>query len=220
LKTVEEALETREPQVKKAIDYKWAKIRGKFIEAANEKIQHIIRFGDEYPKQLRYAFVIQLYIALEGRGKALCNEINKRNKHLPLTLNDLQGRGKIEGIRTFLSKVYPIPDVTDELWQDLDDLRVIRNCLVHKNGEIDPGDKDAKRLKQIIAKKQGVKVDHIGSLGIERFYCDKALQSVTAFFQTVFEQAGFGVSYFKWKAEWATSVDEELAKRAQLAPRP
>ena len=95
LKTVEQALETFEPQAKMAIDAKWKKIRGQFVQAVNEKIQHIVRFSDEYPKQLRYSFIIQLYIALESRGKALCDEINKRNKQLLLSVSDLQGGGRL-----------------------------------------------------------------------------------------------------------------------------
>ena len=196
LDVVEKALETFEPQAKKVIDQKWEKISGRFVEATNEKIQHITRFSDEYPKRLRYSFVIQLFIALESRGKALCNEINKRNKELLLRVGDLREGGTLKGIRTFLSKFYPVPDVTADQWKELDDLRVIRNCLVHKNGQIDPTDKDAGRLKQIIAEQQGIEVGYDGHLSIERSYCDKALRSVIAFFEVVFEKAGFGVSYF------------------------
>ena len=164
--------------------------------------------SDEYPKQLRYSLIIQLYIALESRGKALCNEINKRNKQLLLTVGDLDGRGNLKGIRTFLSKVYRMPGITADQWTELDELRIIRNCLVHKNGEIDPQDKDAPRLKRIIAKNQGLRVGHDGYLRIERSYCDNALRSVIAFFDTVFEEAAFGVSFFKWKADWAKRIDE------------
>jgi len=53
-----------------------------------------------------------------------------------------------------------VPDVTADQWKELDDLRVIRNCLVHKNGQIDPTDKDAGRLEQIIAQKQGIEVGY------------------------------------------------------------
>jgi len=140
LNTVEQALETFEPKAKKAIGEKWKKTRGRFVEAANEEIQQIIRFSAEYPKQLRYSFIIQLYVALESRGKALCDEINKRNEQLLLTVRDLDGRGNLKGIQTFLSKVYPVPGITADQWQELHDLRVIRNCLIHKNGEIDPRD--------------------------------------------------------------------------------
>lgn len=207
LEAVEKALGAFEPQVKKAINDKSETIPGRFVEAANEKIQHIVRFTDEYPKQLRYSFIVQLYIALESRGKALCNEINKRNTQLLLTVSDLDGRGSFRGIQTFLTKVSPVRGVTAAQWSELDDLRVMRNCLVHKNGEIDSQDK---RLEQIIAKKQGVGVGYDGYLGIERSYCDKALQSVIAFFETVFEEMGFGVSFFKSKAEWAKRVQKEV----------
>jgi hypothetical protein len=201
---VEKALETFEPLAKKAIDQKWEKSRGGFVEVTSEKIEHIIHFSEEYPKRLRYSFIIQLFIALESRGKALCNEINKRNKKLPVTVSDLQGGGTLRGIQTFLSKVYPVPDVTHDQWKALDDLRVIRNCLVHKNGQVDPQDKDTNRLKQIIAKKQGIEVGRDGYLGIERSYCDKALQSVITFFEIVFEKAGFGASYYfgRWPDEF------------------
>src|SRR5260370_36387007 len=172
---IERALEAFEPQAKKAIDEKWEKIRGSFVQATNEKIQHIVHFTDEYPKRLRYSFIIQLFIALESRGKALCNEIKNRHKELSLAVNDLRGGGTLTGIRTFLSKVYPVPDVTDDQWKALDDLRVVRNCLVHKNGQIDPLDKDAARLNQMIAEKQGIDVGYDGYLVIARSSCYKSL---------------------------------------------
>ena len=102
--------------------------------------------------------------------------------------------------------------MTPAQWSELDDLRVVRNCLVHKNGEIDSQDKDAKLLKGIIAKKQGVAVGHDSYLAVERSYCGKALESVSAFFETVFEKAAFGESFFKFEADWAKRVDEDISK--------
>jgi hypothetical protein len=188
-------------------------VRGRFVQTTSEKIEHIVRFSEEYPKQLRYSFIIQLFVALESRGKALCNEVNNRNKELLLTVNDLQRGGNLRGIRTFLSKVYPIPDVTGDQWKHLDDLRVIRNCLVHKNGQIDPTDKDAARLQQIIAKKEGIGVGYDGYLSIERSYCDKALRLVIEFFEIVFEKAGFGPSFFgRWPENVETHEHRAISK--------
>jgi hypothetical protein len=219
---VEKALETFEPQEKKAIDEKWEKIHGRFVEATSEKIEHIVRFSEEYPKRLRYSFILQLFIALESRGKALCDEINKRNEKLLLRVSDLRGGGTLNGIKTFLSKVYPVPDVTDDQWRALDDLRVIRNCLVHKNGHIDLADKDAQRLTKIIAEEQGIDVSPDGYLGIERCYCEKALRSVIAFFEVVFEKAEFGTSYFfgRWPHDIVAIRENERVTVVRLSELP
>jgi len=68
-------------------------------------------------------------------------------------------------------------------------------------------------LRELIAKKRGINVGHDGYLGIERSYCNKTLDSVTAFFDGIFESAGFGKSLFKWKQEQAVKMQADSAAR-------
>lgn len=189
----EDALERVKVAASDQLNHEFSEIAGEdqLLIAASHYLEHVGKFGHEFLFRLRYSFVVQLYTVLESRAKALCRELNRRNPKLTLRVNDLRGGRYLEGVRIFLTKVHPV-QITR--WQEIENLRTIRNCLVHDNGSV--LESQSKRRLQAIARSDcGVSTGDDGCLVIERQYCETALASVRGFFKEVFDACGFGSAY-------------------------
>jgi hypothetical protein len=162
------------------------------FEAASRYLEHVGKFKHEFLPRLRYSFIVQLYVVFETRARALCNELNRREPNLVLRVDDLKGGQYFGGIRLFLTKVRPC---RIKCWEGLDELRIVRNCIVHANGLVSEADRGKESLRRIAKSKRGVTIDSEGYLAIERRYCETAFGSVRRFFKEAFDSCGFGVAY-------------------------
>ena len=103
------------------------------------------KYGGDLPRLLNYSCLIQLYALFEDRGAALCDELQKRNKKIPLRLHEL-GQTNLQTIRAYLSKLCKI-DFGH--WHEIELLSQLRHRIVHHNGHTS----DAKLIMRIKATK-------------------------------------------------------------------
>lgn len=127
-------------------------------------------------------------IVLEERLRATCNEIQKR-RNLPITEKDLKG-APLERVNTFLKKIAVIDHNNQTGWQELKDLQMIRDCVVHANGKIEES-RDKKRIYDLCKKKIGISGED-GALAVDKAYCIRALDAISAFYSSLLDSAGFG----------------------------
>ena len=194
LNILEEYLVTSEVAASDQLNHDASEITGEdqILIAASHYLERVGKFGHEFLFRLRYSFVVQLYTVLESRAKALCDELNQRNPTLTLQVNDLRGGRHLDGIRIFLTKVYPV-QITH--WQEIEKLQTIRNCIAHANGFVTEVQGKREHLQEITRSGCGVSIGSDEHLVIERKYCEAALASVRGFFTEVFESCGFGSAY-------------------------
>jgi len=146
------------------------------------------RYERDFPSKIRYSFVVLLFIVLETRLRAACDEISKRSS-LELRESDLKGSA-LERARAFLKKVANLPSWDQMTLQQLIDFQKVRDCIVHTNGQI-AGSRDEKRLNFLCNQNEGLSSE-AGSLMIERHYCKKMLEISKSYFRHLFDSAGFG----------------------------
>lgn len=146
------------------------------------------RYERDFPSKIRYSFVVLLYIVLETRLKAVCDEISKR-RSLELRESDLKGAA-IERAKAFLEKVAKLPSGDRMVWQRVRDFQKVRDCVVHTNGQIERS-RDKERLNKLCRENLGLSSE-AGSLMIERHYCTKMLEITKRYFGHLFDSAGFG----------------------------
>ncbi|BDV44191.1 hypothetical protein GURASL_31140 [Geotalea uraniireducens] len=146
------------------------------------------RYERDFPSKIRYSFIVLLHIVLEDRLRATCNEIQKR-RNLPITEKDLRG-AQFERVNAFLKKIAEIHYDNQKGWQELKDLQMIRDCIVHTNGRIEES-RDKKRIYELCKKQIGVS-DAEGALVVEKAYCMRSLETISAFFNGLLDSAGFG----------------------------
>lgn len=92
-------------------------------------------FKKPFPALLHASFVIALAILVEGELKTYC-QLLKHHMSLRLNLIDIRG-STLDAFNKFCNKVaYIDTGLTERNWQDIRGFWEIRNCLVHRGGDI------------------------------------------------------------------------------------
>lgn len=90
------------------------------------------QYDRDFPSKIRYSFLILLYIILETRLRAACEEISKRKS---LELKEKELRGTIfERSNTFLNKNAKLPSAEPIIWEWLNDFQKVRSFPQNKKG--------------------------------------------------------------------------------------
>jgi hypothetical protein len=148
------------------------------------------RYERDFPSKIRYSFVVLLYIVLETRLRAACDEITKR-RSLEKKESEIRGAA-LERAKAFLKKVAKLPSGDQMIWEWLIDFQKVRDCIVHTNGRVEKS-RDKDRLNHLCNENVGLSSE-AGSLMIERHYCTKTLEMTKSYFEHLFDSAGFGKS--------------------------
>jgi hypothetical protein len=106
---------------------------------------------------LRSSFLITLYSLLEKELRRYC-QILKDFEDIPLSSDDLVG-SKIEKAKTYIHKIAGYPVLDEELWNELMDFTLVRNCIVHNDGCINNFGKES-QLRTILGKYQGISLEY------------------------------------------------------------
>jgi len=143
----------------------------------------------EFPKDLRYSFVVLICILLETRLTAACDEIQSR-KHLALKANEFRGDA-FDQAKRFLKKVAGL-DLKDGTWEAIDFLKTVRNCIVHSAGDVSRS-RDAAKLEQANERWPGFKIDDdTKSIVLQMEFSEFALKAAEQLFKEIFKEGGFG----------------------------
>jgi hypothetical protein len=178
---------------------------------ATDFLTHARRYREDLPQRISYGFVLQLYGILETRARALCQELTKRRPELPLCLDELSGGKNMRGVFIYLRRLLKL---TVPKQAALDHLRVIRNCIAHANGKV----VDCENLKQVakaVRASKGVTVDGEGYLVLRPIFCEESLQTVSDFFESIFNQVGFsaaGISFSRLATRHGVSCEHRDGK--------
>ncbi|WP_411768114.1 hypothetical protein [Winogradskyella sp. A3E31] len=93
------------------------------------------KFDHEFPNRIRYSSIIQTYSMLEVYLKWLCESLKKIN-NFPIGLTDLKGNSDLEKGKLYLKRIYKVDfNKLNPEWKFLNDMRKIRNQIIHKNGD-------------------------------------------------------------------------------------
>ena len=130
-------------------------------------IDNFFMLKDVYLKNYRNAQIIQLYSYLEDILKKGCDRYASY-KQTDYKVDDLRGSNDIDKIKKYLRQSIKIDfSQLNPEWQFLDNLRQIRNLVVHHKGKIknnDPNNNSDKKFKTIANfSKDRFKLKPIGS---------------------------------------------------------
>jgi len=123
---------------------------------------------------LRASIFTSLYSFLESRFNWVC--LQRKGQDIRLDLKQISGKG-ITRARTYWTKVLRLELPEDPLWQRLQGYSLVRNCLVHRGGEVSADDT---KLRGYISKNPnlGLPADVIV---IHQGFCEEVLGSIEAF---------------------------------------
>ena len=175
----------------------------KTIEDDEERYLQESAIGDEYhytyevmfPRSQRYSFIVLLYLNLENLLTRFSDGIKKRDG-LQIRANDLKG-DIIARSRMYLHKIAKIPDLSQNAWENIEDLSKVRNCIVHTLGEVALSS-DQKRIRDIATQNVGVSIGDSdlddGFIILEPVYCGIGVKNVTILINELFDKAGYSPS--------------------------
>jgi hypothetical protein len=150
-----------------------------------------------FPLFLRYSFVVLLFLVVESQLNRTCDTITER-RNLSMRAKDFRG-STMERCKAYLKKAANVP-LNRELWEKIEDLAKVRDCIVHALGKVELS-RDAQRLRDLARQNIGLSIgnddDHPlaqGTLIVRSEYCVQAVDSVTSFFRDMLDSAGFGAS--------------------------
>lgn len=165
-----------------------------FDDQKEELHRHKLLFEEAFPSQLRYSFLVMSYILFESRSKALGKELNDRKIVVGKTLKQKPGESFPQSVRRFFeAEPHRLTFIEPATWTELSDLNELRNCIVHRSGEVDSTDR-GDRVRQIIHgnKATGLSLDENECLHVELGYCRHVVEVIKQFFHRVFEETHFG----------------------------
>jgi hypothetical protein len=130
---------------------------------------------DDFANLLRSSFFVSLYSFLESRLMKECQ--SRTGADVTLSLSDIRG---LERIKKYFKKVqiYFPSDTTQ--WQEIQNYKVLRNCIVHTRGRLsDFG--NAKQLEKYIRRKSGLHISG-DEIFLNAAFCSEAFETVKGFF--------------------------------------
>jgi len=162
------------------------------LDYKNEELHmHNLLFEQDFPSKVRYSFLTLAYTVFEDRTKALCGEFIKRNLVTGTRFDKRSNESHLQSVRRFLTIEYQSKYVAPDIWDELTDFSLIRNCIVHANGNLSDM-RNLRRFHDIVVKTVGLSLDKDGYIRVELVYCQQIISLMEKFFDDIFEAAGFG----------------------------
>jgi len=148
---IEKHIETNQKEIDKKYDqiheiedeYEWKLAMDKFDgELGND----LYRFDHEFPNRTRYFLITQTHSMLEVYLKWFCEKLKSINGN-PIGISDLKGNSDLEKGKLYLKRIYEIDfSRLEPEWSFLNDMRKIRNQIIHNNGKFKTKDSEILRI--------------------------------------------------------------------------
>jgi hypothetical protein len=143
-----------------------------------------------FPRSLRYSFIVLLYLNLNYILTKYCDSIKTKN-NIPNQLKRLRG-GPIAKANKYIHEIAAVPYIHKNIWDNIEDLSKIRNCIVHTSGIVKQS-KDKTRLIYLSKKGIGLTIERFypeeNYLVLSDSYCKKALSDVSILIEELFNKA-------------------------------
>lgn len=164
----------------------------KDLEVSNDgtRIMEIImseeyrNISDTFIGTFRDSTLVSLYSFLENTMRSICAILHKFNGY-PIELSDLTGDG-IQRSKIYLEKMAKIDfSQINGVWANLQNLNLLRNCIVHVEGDT-LNFKSKEKLRNIISNNQYIYLKRDREIVIEREYIEFAIDEVEKFINYLF----------------------------------
>ena len=106
----------------------------------------LFRFDHEFPNRTRYFMINQTHSMLEFYLKWFCQRLKSINKN-PIGISDLSGSSDLEKGKLYLKRIYQVNfSRLEPEWSFLNNMRKIRNQIIHNNGIFEIKDTEILRI--------------------------------------------------------------------------
>ena len=113
-----------------------------FLHSTTSELQEL---EEEFIQRFRKSIVIQIFSYVESELKSICNAHYRSTKSI-YAVNDLKGNSDLDKAKKYLTRSMGIEVGKYKLWTFINNLRVLRNKIVHEDSTIQNTDSDIKTL--------------------------------------------------------------------------
>lgn len=146
------------------------------------------RYSQGFHRLLRNSFVILAYSLLEHQIEQIC-KILKRECKIPISLSDLKG-DVIGRSKLYFKKLAGLDFPSghqNQIWQEINSLAMIRNCIVHNNGLL-KGFREEQELRTYTSKKGIISQDTIREeIALTERFCRDIIETMRTFFKELYK---------------------------------
>lgn len=161
---------------------------------------HRKRYDRDMSRILRYSAVTSLYTLLETTARRFIEDFDKTypgKRLFKLIVKKHPRDGFVKNLRQWL-ELTPSPVILrrPRIWAQLDDLRVIRNCITHLNGDLklEADHTRATRCREAVRRTRKIRFDATDTLVLDDVFSFEGCEKLQAFFRLLFQAAGYGMA--------------------------
>ena len=127
-----------------------------------------------------------LYAFFENKLVTECR--SRKNNDTPLSFSDIAGHDDLERAKTYFTKVLrtSFPSNMRE-WQEIQQYRLLRNCLVHNRGRLD--DSRYESLRKYVTRKTSLSAQY-NEVSLGEGFCAEVLEIIKSFLLVVLFEKG------------------------------
>lgn len=162
----------------------------------------VSRFSDT----LRQSFTVLLYSLVEGYLIVLCGALSKPGS--AKSFNDIKKEEKAQKAQTVqiirISKYLEILGINFKdlpQWNEINNLRKLRNHIVHNNGGADKDSNDYDSLMRYIANNRFLSTGHEDKIVIDMGYCEATLTTIQQFILALYSRISVFIDQNKVNVE-------------------
>ena len=143
------------------------------------------RHEERFPRILRNSFLVSALSLLEHEIHVICIKLKKEGR-ITISLSDLKG-DTLEQTKRFFQLAGLKLRYDGQIWQEINNYYLIRNCIVH-NSSLIKGYKDEKKLRTYITQKGVVSKDTIEEeVALTGQYCEEVITTMQNFLDEVYK---------------------------------
>jgi hypothetical protein len=186
-KYLQKAKDDFEAWINKEMDKLSPKERNEFGEFYSDTYWE---YAETFPRILRSSFFVSAYSLLEHKLAITCGWL-KKDKQIPISWSDIRG-DTLEQFKLYCKLAHLDLRYDDQNWQEINNYRRIRNCIVHNRGLIE-GSTDEKDLRAYAEKKHITDRTLVGlirlqdQIALTQEFCNEVTKTIWAFLSKVLE---------------------------------
>ncbi len=156
---------------------------------------HLERYDDHMASYLRYAHLVLSYIVLEDRLCAFGETIHALNRGAPFDSDRHKSKSGSDSTLARFDRYLQAHSIHPPANEEIECLRLIRNCIVHSNGCITgiKREKEALKLRDMLPALAGVSLDCDNYLKITSEGCLVVQEGMMRYLQSLFDAVDFHI---------------------------
>jgi len=147
-------------------------------------LEEFNQYSIEFPRILRNSFLVTAISLLEFELAIICKKL-KEQQQIPISWRELKG-DTLEQAKRFCNVAGLNIASDNENWQNIQNVYLVRNCIVHNNGSI-KGSKDERKLIKFAQQERIISQGEDKEIDLTKQFCKEVIALTEDFTSEVWD---------------------------------